>query len=593
MKYNLNQLLSLGALLVLMGLAACGGSDDGGTTPENKAPGTFSASVVDITFTSATVEWTQAIDPDGDAVTYSIILNGTTLESGITTTSVSLTGLDSEMSYSGTITASDGKGSTTSATFSFVTNGNQNPETFAVTVSNISKSTADLNWSTSTDPDGDAVTYSVKLGSSTEATSLTTTTYSLSGLTEGTAYTGTVEASDGNGGMSSASFSFTTTSNGSPSSFTVTVSDITSDAAVLTWTESTDPEQSTITYSVKLGGSEVATDLSVLTYTFSGLTAGTSYTGEVIANDGEGGATSSSFSFETSVNYVLDPDLFTSANFTVSATLVDCQLENGSNTKCYELTFISNPVPDDGPFCPATTSDVGGMGIYDGATNPGFQVMKATLFNAMESDGYDIIDPSGNIRISDFSTAENPSFAYCLQPVVDDGLTLKFIIPAQPELLSTPNTIESVELIGVSVDGVPMNGDPPSVTTGPMGNGNIPSLDPCGGHHDPSGYYHWHFIPESISEILTAYGLDSDISCTNITQDKTALSGFAKDGYPIYGSQDMDGSYPSDLDACNGHEAATSEYPDGIYHYHASSTEAPNMPPCVVGAAVANPFVVE
>ena len=194
--------------------------------------------------------------------------------------------------------------------------------------------------------------------------------------------------------------------------------------------------------------------------------------------------------------------------------------------------------------------------------------------------------------MSDFSGGDHPDFAYCLQPLTDDGLTLKFIIPAIPEDLSTPNQIETVELIGVSVDGIPMNGDPPSVTTGPMGNGNIPSLDPCGGHHDPSGYYHWHFISESVNEILTANGL-TDISCTNISQDNTALSGFAKDGYPIYASADMDGSVPADLDECNGHTSATAEFPDGIYHYHASTTEAPNMPPCIKGAAVNNPLIIE
>ena len=94
---------------------------------------------------------------------------------------------------------------------------------------------------------------------------------------------------------------------------------------------------------------------------------------------------------DASTDYVLDPELFNSTNFVVSAQLVDCQLENGSNTKCYELTFISNGVPDDGPFCPATQDDIGGMGIYDGATNPGFQVMKKALFQAMEADGYDIL----------------------------------------------------------------------------------------------------------------------------------------------------------------------------------------------------------
>ncbi|WP_258105131.1 YHYH protein [Marinoscillum sp. MHG1-6] len=292
---------------------------------------------------------------------------------------------------------------------------------------------------------------------------------------------------------------------------------------------------------------------------------------------------------ESSTTYI-DPDFFASSSFAVTAKVVDCTLDNGSTTQCYELTFISNPVPDDGPFCPATTSDVGGLGIYDGNTNAGFQVMKASLFEAMEADGYDIIDVGGNIRMSDFSTKDKPEFSYCLQPVVNDNLKLTFYIPLEPEDLSSPNTIETVELIGVSLDGVPMNGTPPSVVG--FGNGNIPSLDACGGHHDPSGYYHWHFISESMNEVLSAYQI-SELTCTNTEQDKSALSGFAKDGYPIYAYADMDGSEPSDLDQCNGHFSATAEFPDGVYHYHASKTEAPNMPPCLKGASVTNAFVYQ
>lgn len=292
---------------------------------------------------------------------------------------------------------------------------------------------------------------------------------------------------------------------------------------------------------------------------------------------------------ETSTIYI-DPEFFASSSFAVTAKEVDCTLDNGSQTKCYELTFISNPVPDDGPFCPATTSDIGGLGIYDGETNSGFQVMKASLFESMENDGYDIIDKSGNIRMSDFSTMDQPGFSYCLQPVVNDDLKLTFFIPMEPEDLATPNTIETVELIGVSLDGVPMNGTPPSVVD--FGKGNIPSLDPCGGHHDPSGYYHWHFIPESMNEVLSAYTI-TEVSCTNTTQDKSALSGFAKDGYPIYAYADMDGSEPADLDQCNGHFGATAEFPDGVYHYHASKTEAPNMPPCLKGASVTNAFIYQ
>jgi hypothetical protein len=383
--------------------------------------------------------------------------------------------------------------------------------------------------------------------------------------------------------------------NTNPGNFVVTVSEVTETSASLSWTPSIDVDGDVVTYAVEINGASLTTGETGTRVAILDLSSETQYTGNVIATDGQGGSTSASFNFTTDseeVGYTLDPTLFTSTSFTVEAKLVDCVLENGSSTQCYELTFISNPVNDDGPFCPATLDDIGGMGIYDGTTNPGFQVMKRSLFESMENDGYDIVAMAGNIRVSDFSGGDNPDFAYCLHPLADDNLELTFTIPAIPELLSNVNSIETVELIGVSIDGVPMNGAPPSVTTGNMGNGNIPSLDPCGGHADPSGYYHWHFVSESITEILVANGLSEDISCTNMTQDNTALSGFAKDGFPIYASADMNGNVPTDLDECQGHIAATNEYPDGVYHYHASTTEAPNMPPCIKGAAVNNPFTV-
>jgi len=588
-------------LLALLVIGACcyACTDEPGVEETNENPGSFSASVSDITKTSANINWSAATDSDGDEVTYELQLGDDIVDSELTSTSYQLSSLIEDTNYSGKIIASDGNGGSSEASFSFVTNGNQNPSTFTAEVIEIGTSSAVLQWTAATDSDGDDITYTVYLDGQAVGESLSNLSYNFTELMAETQYSGTIEASDGNGGMSSTSYSFTTISaeNNDPGTFTVTVDNVTESTALLNWTASVDPDGDEVTYVIRLAGNVVAEGVSETSYSLESLTASTTYNGRVIAEDGKGGSIESTFSFETgagssTTEYTLDPSLFNSDNFTVEAKLVDCTLENGSSTKCYELTFISNGVPDDGPFCPATVDDIGGMGIYDGQTNAGFQVMKRELFEAMENDGYDIIDDQGNIRVSDFSTQDNPNFDYCLQPAVNDNLVLKFTIPAIPEDLSSPNQIESVELIGVSLDGVPMNGDPPSVTTGQMGNGNIPSLDPCGGHHDPSGYYHWHFIPQSVNEVLNAFQI-TEISCTNITQDGSALSGFAKDGYPIYAYTDSDGSLPSDLDNCNGHFAATDEYPDGVYHYHASQTEAPNMPPCIKGAAVSNPFVVQ
>jgi hypothetical protein len=300
-------------------------------------------------------------------------------------------------------------------------------------------------------------------------------------------------------------------------------------------------------------------------------------------------------------DYLIKESLFNS-NSLVSFEKITSTLEDGTTAECFELTFSSNPVAS-GPFCPETINDVGGLGFYDGATNPGLRVFAKALLDDIEADGYDMVDTSGNVYIEDFSSG-NPSTtqSHCLAAAPDDNLKLTFIIPAVPKLAAANNTIDEVELVGMSLDGIPMNGRPPSATSGPAMNGggpggtgggtttateiNFPSLDPCGGHHDPAGYYHWHFVPEVANKVLTANGITA-VSCTNVTQTtSTALSGFAKDGYPIYAYA----TEPTDLDDCGGRTAATLEYPEGVYHYVASTTIAPNVPSCLKGVAASNAF---
>ncbi len=283
-------------------------------------------------------------------------------------------------------------------------------------------------------------------------------------------------------------------------------------------------------------------------------------------------------------------EAFFNATSLVSYNKVDCDFEDGTEGECYRLVFSSNPL-ESGPFCPETINDIGGLGIYDGATNPGFQVLKATLFNAMEADGYDIIGNTGEIYIDDLSGPPNPGgFSFCLEAVPDNNIQLTFLIPAVPKLATSNNNIDTVELIGLSTDGVPINGDPPSVVNGPvLGVGNIPAIDPCGGHHDPAGYYHLHFVSEVMNKVLESNTID-DVSCTLVNQvSGRKLIGFAKDGFPIYAYENE----PEGLDECGGIEAITSEFPDGIYHYVASTTEAPNVPKCLKGVAAVNSFAFQ
>jgi hypothetical protein len=295
-----------------------------------------------------------------------------------------------------------------------------------------------------------------------------------------------------------------------------------------------------------------------------------------------------------STDHIFNASLLNANNMLESVTLVNATLTDGTTAECYKVVFKSNPV-EDGPYCPATINDIGGVGIYDGATNPGFQVMKAELWNAMEADGYDIVDANGNITIVDPLAGMPPSGGACLEGTPDNYLELTFLIPAVPKFATSNDVISTVENIGVSKDGIPLTGNPPSATQstgGPGGGGAIPSIDPCGGHPDPFGYYHLHFGAEEMNNVLAANNM-TDVTCVNFTQSETAFVGFAKDGYPMYASKDQDGTLPSDLDECQGHTAVTADYADGVYHYHLSNSSAPNLPECLKGISVNNGFTYQ
>ena len=121
-------------------------------------------------------------------------------------------------------------------------------------------------------------------------------------------------------------------------------------------------------------------------------------------------------------------------------------------------------------------------------------------------------------------------------------------IPAKPNEASSHEET-SLDAIGLALNGVPIynNNEGGNVALDAM---TLTTLDAAGAHPTPSEDYHYH-----VTGVYT-------------TLDDSSLVGFLRDGFPIYGRKDMDGSYPSDLDDYNGHTRATTEFPNGIYHYH-------------------------
>lgn len=134
-------------------------------------------------------------------------------------------------------------------------------------------------------------------------------------------------------------------------------------------------------------------------------------------------------------------------------------------------------------------------------------------------------------------------------------------VPLVPQVASPSDT--PLGPIGIAVNGVVFFNQY-AAGRQPLTN-EIVSFDRYNGHPAPSNQYHYHFEPTWIT-----------------ASSKSRLIGVLLDGFPVYGPQDAGGVTPTDLDVCNGHVAATPEFPGGLYHYH-TTTAVPYIAGCYRG----------
>lgn len=221
------------SLLLVSLLSSCSKDDE---QSPNQAPSTFKlltvANNANGVVLQPTLNWEEAIDPDGDAVTYELYLDKnakptTSIKTGLTSAAFKLTTpLAANTNYYWIVVASDTKGAKTeSSVFKFTTQSagasNQAPAAFNLTApannaANVAL-TPTLGWQAATDPDGDAVTYSVYLDQNANPSTaiksgLTTTNFTLTtALANNTAYYWKVVATDAKGATTASSvYKFTT-----------------------------------------------------------------------------------------------------------------------------------------------------------------------------------------------------------------------------------------------------------------------------------------------------------------------------------------------------------------------------------------------
>lgn len=265
------------------------------------------------------------------------------------------------------------------------------------------------------------------------------------------------------------------------------------------------------------------------------------------------------------------------------AIIVECTLEDGSAAQCaqYTVTYL----PDDleiGPFCPATQDDEGGIWDWDGE-NTGVYRIDAAFLQMLAEQGYTFYNDAGEVNVFDIRTEGPTEPNECISASVDESVEMTLLIPLKPVMADAPTELGTVAKVGVGVDGVPIFADAPSV----LETGHMPALDTCGGHVDPGGWYHWHATATDIDTVFETEGVAA--ACENVTQDQTAVFGYAFDGFAMLGTLEIDGSVPTDVDDCGGHVGIVTEGEPAVYHYHASDT-FPNLPTCLVGVVAQDNF---
>ncbi|MEM7152258.1 MAG: YHYH protein [Myxococcota bacterium] len=207
----------------------------------------------------------------------------------------------------------------------------------------------------------------------------------------------------------------------------------------------------------------------------------------------------------------------------------------------------------------------GESGAEDSAASAGHDAIAEAILGAMWADDMSVtMDGESIVLESDGLPEHDVLEAYALMDgstIGVDASSQSITIPAIP-VYSDTVTETGLGAIGMAISGGvyfnPYEGDGTSVALdNNFDVGGVPFIDPCNGHPLPDGgTYHYHGVPYCITDVVDTPG------------EHSVIIGALLDGFPVYGPFGADGEPPADLDECSGHEGATPECPDGIYHYH-------------------------
>ncbi|HLO89812.1 MAG TPA: fibronectin type III domain-containing protein [Lentimicrobium sp.] len=275
-----------------------------GDTQAPTAPTNLASS--NVTATSLTLSWTASTDNIG-VTNYRIYQNNTQVgQTGNSTTTFNVSGLTASTAYSYYVRAEDAAGNlsansnTINVTTAVATDTQPPTVPTNLASSNVTATSLTLSWTASTDNIGVTNYRIYQNNTQVGQTGNSTTTFNVTGLTASTAYSYYVRAEDAAGNLSANSNTINVTTAAATDTQPPTAptnlasSNVTATSLTLSWTASTDNIGVT-NYRIYQNNTQAGqTGNSTTTFNVTGLTASTTYSYYVRAEDAAGNLSANS-----------------------------------------------------------------------------------------------------------------------------------------------------------------------------------------------------------------------------------------------------------------------------------------------------------
>jgi len=188
-------------------------------------------------------------------------------------------------------------------------------------------------------------------------------------------------------------------------------------------------------------------------------------------------------------------------------------------------------------------------------SNTTFTINESTIVitTTSEPDHESVYYSTGHLLYEVYVAAD---FTQNPNEIVAQSITMT--IPRYPDVASNHESTP-MGTMGVSVNSVSLFNQ--SAAPGDVLEDEIVTFDQWEGHPENTGNYHYHLESPWLTQ----------------QNGNEGLVGLLMDGFPVYGTHENGTLITNDdLDEYHGHFSVTTDFPDGIYHYHVTG-ESPYM----------------